>query len=465
MTMNGRKYGTSHRFYSCLFGTVRPRILEKTWRRSTVPRAARHAHLETRTGRARLKVRRAPYFVKIAKGLRLGYYRGATAGTWIGRRYLGNGSYETDPLGLADDTTDADDLKVLDYWQAQEAVRRWAERNRLADVGMTRRGPYSVSDAVRDYLEEVTAEKTARPVRDARYIFENSVLPELGHLLVEILTTDRLVRWRNALAARPIGVRKKRNASFRATRAVADTDEARRKRKATANRSLTMLKAALNRAFHGGRVPSDTAWRKVKPFARVEKPVIRYLSAGEARRLVNACPQDFRRMVQAALLTGCRYSELTNLRCADLNTDSDTLTIRQAKAGKPRHVVLTSEGRTLFTAWTAGRPANMHVFLRDDGRSWGRSHQQRPLNDASKIAKISPPVTFHVLRHTHASHLAMKGVGLGVIAAQLGHADTRMTEKHYAHLAPSYVADTIRAHFPTLGIGGDETVVPLRHQN
>jgi len=427
-----------------------------------MPRSARHANLETRTGRARLKVRRAPYFVKIAKGLRLGYYRGATAGTWIGRRYLGNGSYETDPLGLADDTTEADDLKVLDYWQAQEAVRRWAERNRLADVGVTRRGPYSVSDAVRDYLEEITAEKTARPVRDARYIFENSVLPELGHLLVETLTTDRLVRWRNALAARPIGVRKKRNASFRATRAIADTDEARRKRKATANRSLTMLKAALNRAFHAGRVLSDTAWRKVKPFARVEKPVIRYLSAGEARRLVNACPQDFRRMVQAALLTGCRYSELANLRRADLNTDSDTLTIRQAKAGKPRHVVLTSEGRTLFAAWTAGRPASTHIFLRDDGMPWGRSHQQRPLNDASKIAKISPPVTFHVLRHTHASHLAMKGVGLGVIAAQLGHADTRMTEKHYAHLAPSYVADTIRAHFPTLGIGGEETVVPLR---
>src|SRR5262249_50833231 len=57
----------------------------------------------------------APYFVKIAKGLRLGYYRGATAGTWIGRRYLGNGSYETDPLGLADDTTEADEVKVLDY--------------------------------------------------------------------------------------------------------------------------------------------------------------------------------------------------------------------------------------------------------------------------------------------------------------------------------------------------------------
>ena len=59
-------------------------------------------------------------------------------------------------------------------------------------------------------------------------------------------------------------------------------------------------------------------------------------------------------MVQAALLTGCRYSELTNLRCADFNTDSDTLTIRQAKTGKP------------FMGWTTGRPANMHIFVRDD---------------------------------------------------------------------------------------------------
>jgi hypothetical protein len=39
---------------------------------------------------------------------------------------------------------------------------------------------------------------------------------------------------------------------------------------------------------------------------------------------------------------------------------------------------------------------------------------------------------------------------------------TRMTEKHYAHLAPSYVADTIRAHFPTLGIAEESTVILIR---
>jgi integrase len=56
----------------------------------------------------------------------------------------------------------------------------------------------------------------------------------------------------------------------------------------------------------------------------------------------------------------------------------------------------------------------------------------------------------------------MRGVPMGVIAEQLGHADTRMTEKHYAHLARSYVADTIRAHFPTLGIAEKTTVTPIR---
>jgi hypothetical protein len=56
----------------------------------------------------------------------------------------------------------------------------------------------------------------------------------------------------------------------------------------------------------------------------------------------------------------------------------------------------------------------------------------------------------------------MRGVPMGVIAEQLGHADTRMTEKHYAHLSGGYVADTIRAHFPTLGIAEDRGAVTLR---
>jgi hypothetical protein len=90
--------------------------------------------------------------------------------------------------------------------------------------------------------------------------------------------------------------------------------------------------------------------------------------------------------------------------------------------------------------------------MRANGKAWGKSEQQRPLAAACAAARIHPTANFHALRHTYASRLAMRGVPLAVIAAQLGHADTRMVERHYGHLAPSYVAETVRAAFGSLGL-------------
>jgi integrase len=155
---------------------------------------------------------------------------------------------------------------------------------------------------------------------------------------------------------------------------------------------------------------------------------------------------------QRDISTGCRYGELTRMRAAEFNAEAGTITVRESKWGKPRHVVLTDEGRALFAELTVGRSGRDLIFVRDDGKGWGPSHQQRPLNSARTRAKIEPAATFHILRHTYASALAMRAVPMGVIAAQLGHADTRMTERHYAHLSPNYVADTVRAALPALGI-------------
>jgi hypothetical protein len=51
---------------------------------------------------------------------------------------------------------------------------------------------------------------------------------------------------------------------------------------------------------------------------------------------------------------------------------------------------------------------------------------------------------------------------MAVIAEQLGYADTRMTEMHHAHLAPPYVASTIPANFPALGLVQPTAIVSLR---
>lgn len=132
---------------------------------------------------------------------------------------------------------------------------------------------------------------------------------------------------------------------------------------------------------------------------------------------------------------------------------SGTVWVAVSKNGKGRHVVLTEEGQTFFKWMIRNRPPDDLIFRRADGRPWGKSHQRRPLLEACKRAEVDPPASFHILRHTHASHLAMNGTPLYVIAHQLGHADTRMAEKHYAHLAPSYVAETIRRGFPRIGMG------------
>jgi integrase len=70
---------------------------------------------------------------------------------------------------------------------------------------------------------------------------------------------------------------------------------------------------------------------------------------------------------------------------------------------------------------------------------------------------------FHELRHSYASRLVMVGAPLPMVAAQLGHSDTRMVEKHYGHMAPSYVADTVRATFGTMGVVEETNLTPV-HQ-
>jgi integrase len=157
-----------------------------------------------------------------------------------------------------------------------------------------------------------------------------------------------------------------------------------------------------------------------------------------------------------------RYGEIASLRVGAFNPETGTLSVVTSKSGHSRHIVLTDEGRAFFADATAGKPTDALVFNRTDGGAWGKSHQHRPIQDACQAARIEPAISFHILRHTYASRLAMSGTPMPVIAAQLGHAGTRMTERHYAHLGPSYVAETVRALFAATGFSRRSNVTPMR---
>jgi integrase len=424
-------------------------------------RTVRDSNLETRTARLRLTLRGEPYWRGLEKGFALGYRKRRTGGTWLARRRRADGSYPETRIGIADDLQDADGVSILDYAQAQRAAREWWRLEQRREEGHeVQSGPFTVSNAITDYLTAYER-RGGKAVYHARRAADLHILPEIGSVLVTKLTAKRIEEWHHSLVDKAPRARTKpgRKTNFRKPDLSAD---GLRKRRATANRILTVLKAALNHAWKAGHVPSDHAWRRVAPFKGVAAARIRYLNTAECVRLVNACEASFRDLVRGALLTGCRYSELARMQVSDFNPDAGVVTIRESKSGRPRHVVLTDEGQLLFATLTAGKLGNELIFARFDGGAWGKSHQLRPMQDACTRAKIDPPISFHILRHTHGSALAMRGVPFGVIAHQLGHADTRMTEKHYAHLAPSYVAETIRAHFPKLGIAGDTKVVPIQ---
>ncbi|MFN3890638.1 MAG: tyrosine-type recombinase/integrase [Beijerinckiaceae bacterium] len=413
-------------------------------------RTLKDAKIDTRTARLKLPERREPYWRAISSGCALGYRRGIKGGTWVARFRKDDGKQTYESLGAADDVRDADGLTVFTFAQAQERARQFFDRAAREDAGHleAHSGPYTVAQALVDYFR-ARDRRGSRGVAADRSVANSRILPALGDMPIAKLTTRRIREWHTDLGATAKYVRTKQTVAARATKPLDRSDEdAVRARRASANRILTVLKAALNHAFHEGRAQSDEPWRKVKPFRGADTPVVRFLSPAESLRLVNACQGSFRDIVRGALLTGCRYGELTRMVASDFHRESGTVTVRRSKAGKARRVVLNDEGVNLFNGLTVGRGPGERIFRRDDGGAWKASQQQRPLEVASEAAKVSPAATFHILRHTYASNLAMKGVPMGVIAAQLGHSDTRMTEKHYAHLAPSYVAETIRAAMP-----------------
>lgn len=398
------------------------------------------------------------------------------AGTWRARLYLPEkGLKKKTTIGTADDFADPNGTTILDFGQAQAKAQKWLQDCEMEALKVDRDdGPkkgYTVKEAVQDYLTQGRRDGL-RGMDISEQVAKARIYPALGDIQVGKLTRKRLEDWAQALAESP-KLRTGRGTSIQ----VEDwekppTPDQLRARKNTANRILSILRRALNLAHERNRVTGGTPWRDVALFKKVQKARTRFLNRDEQIRLVNACPPDFKRLVQGALLSGARYGELTRVKVCDFHEAAGTLYVpaHVAKSGKERHIVLTEEGKAFFAALCAGRNATEIMFQRTmvkrlkrkgDDLSWASSDQTPFIARACKAALLEA-LTFHELRHTYASTLVNLGVPLAYVAAQLGHADTRMVEKYYGHLAPSDLAKSIRKLVPTLGITEESKIKSLK---
>jgi integrase len=394
-----------------------------------VARTVKDTNLGTRAARAKLAARHKPYWRTIDPGRHLGYYKGARGGSWIARRYAGGGRYDEFQLGTADDTHDADGVEVLTFAQAQEKARGWFSE------GAAKAGPMIVKQAIAAYVEYLKAEK--RTGDDTERRLAKHVPSKLQDRRIAELTRDELDKWKRGMVRRD-----------------PEDPEMERRSKDTANRVLTMLKAALNQAFadETKNIPTDKAWRTVKPFHNVGRSRQVHLDPAQVTRLINSTEGAFRKLVIATLLTGSRPApgEVAQARVRDFRADLHTLSILHSKTG-PRDVVLTKEGVRFFEEITAGRDPDALLLPKDDGTAWGYNHQLRPMREAAKRAKLSEGTCMYSLRHTYASQSILAGMNLKLLAENMG-TSIRMLEQHYAKFIAASRAKLIEDAAPKLGL-------------
>lgn len=367
--------------------------------------------IETITKRRKLKSRKEPYWQKIAVGKHIGFYRTDENGSWHAR-FLINGKRHFHPLGGDIESEYEDMLKEAQAWFEE-----------MKKVEKPESARHTIKSVVEDYIEYLEVEK---PNKDTAYRtrlqLEKHLTPTLGNILLKDLTTTRFRKWRDSMVK---GLTHKD--------VINEPDELEqaeiiRRSKDSANRVLSMAKAAFNLAFNEGSVPSDVAWKRVSSFQGVGANRELFLTTRQVNNLKKHTEGGLHNLIQAGILTGARAGELTALLVRDFDPKERTLFFN-GKTGK-RITYMTKEAVTFFKEQIKDKPENAYILTEDDGQPWKVDNYQRPLRAAVKASKLPPETVFYSLRHYHISKALKAGIQAQVVAENCG-TSVRMLEKHY----------------------------------
>ena len=211
-----------------------------------------------------------------------------------------------------------------------------------------------------------------------------------------------------------------------------------RDKPATANRTLATTSRMFTLAeIWGMRPDGSNPCRNIRQFREHRRD--RFLSDDEYRRLgavlseverEGSKPLSAIAAIRLLMFTGCRKSEILNLRWEHVDLKRGELRLPDSKSGAkivhlgdPAINVLRNLKRHADDPWASSGP-NPGKPLRDVYHQWNRIRTRAGI----------PDVRIHDLRHSYASGGLLVGEGLTMIGKLLGHNKVETTSR-YAHLA------------------------------
>lgn len=302
--------------------------------------------------------------------------------------------------------------------QAKEALksREGAIIQGKFDIAQTKTSPL-FSKTMKEYLEWSRSNKKAykRDITSSNHllpVFGNKRLDEVNKWLIEKYRMKRKVE---IMAKHP--KKEERDISF-----------------ASINREIALLKHFYTKAIEWGRIEVNPA-QGTKMYK--EKGKERYLEADEISALLAACKKSSNKsllaMVETALNTGMRLGEVLRLKVSDLDFKNAVINLEDTKNGDRGKVPMSNYLKDRLQEHTKGHRFE-YVFCKGNGSPF--KHIRFALLKALKEAGIKD-CTFHTLRHTFASQLAINGVDLYTLQ-ELGRWKKLDMVKRYAHLSPHH---------------------------
>jgi integrase len=388
--------------------------------------------LETKSARADLEWRAAPYYTPIGQGLDLGYRKGKLTnsvarkpGAWVLRRYVGGDNpYRVESLDAhADDFEKADGKDTLTFWQAQERAR-----DRKGEAPAHTTAARTIGEAVASYIDERKA-RSRENGRDAGYRLASVLKDEklAAKPLAEITDKD-LKKWIGNLprTLSPATIRRTGN-DLRA-----------------ALLATPKLPEKIRAEIKDGLKPPPNAGGKARKAL---------LSDAEVRQIVDAAYEvdaDFGALALTLAATGTRFSQAARITVADLQVDAERLIVPSSDKGKrteerpPVAVPVGPDVIARLKPLAAGRAGSEPLLMRWVHRQtgpakWERvrraawdsaSLMQRPWRKALDRARVDP-VEPYALRHSSIVRMLRKGLPVRIVAG-LHNTSMAMIERHYS---------------------------------